>query len=466
MQSRLLLAFIAFLALFAAASPALAQYPRDGIANKKIDQAINDRYVATDFDGAEEALESVIKACGEKCSPAVLARAHMYIGIVRGAGRNDLKGAQKAFEEALAKDPNVELDDALATPEVKKAFESAKGGKKPDAKPAEKPAEKPVEKAVEKPEPKAPPPEEKEEEKPKPEKKPAKAAEKKPEPKPEPEKVKPPEPPPKPEGSCVHDGECDAGEACVNEMCTLVPVCKVDADCGASKCVDGQCKMRHFVGLHVAQDIAFGGSVKACGVTSEYGCYLADTEDPYLGLPYDGGVETSTTGFATTRILLSYELPIMPNITVGARAGLALGGGPQAADGTSFMPVHLEARGAYYFGADVFDKPLRPYAYAGGGLAQVDVKSTTTVKECRSSTDATECMSPGGGSLLQSEIDSLPEVPVDVYNKMGQGFIAVGGGVAYALSPSLLAQANLAFMLMLPSSGFVLEPSLGLVLAL
>jgi hypothetical protein len=81
------------------------------------------------------------------------------------------------------------------------------------------------------------------------------------------------------------------------------------------------------------------------------------------------------------------------------------------------------------------------------------------------SQERTDCIA-GGGSLLQSQIEALPQVQIDVYQKLGQGFLAAGGGVLYALSPSLLVQGNLGLMLMFPSTGFVMEPSIGLVLAL
>ena len=63
-------------------------------------------------------------------------------------------------------------------------------------------------------------------------------------------------------------------------------------------------------------------------------------------------------------------------------------------------------------------------------------------------------------------MDTLPTVEVDVYKKIGQGFGAVGGGVMYPLTDSLLVQGNLGIMFFFPTTGFVLEPSLGLVLSL
>lgn len=116
----------AALVAFAAATASAA--PRDAAATKKIDEAINTHYLATEFDKAEATLTGTINACGDKCSPAVIAKAWMYVGIVRGSGKNDLKGAKEAFQKAVAADAKVTLDEALATPETKKAFTEVQGG--------------------------------------------------------------------------------------------------------------------------------------------------------------------------------------------------------------------------------------------------------------------------------------------------------------------------------------------------
>ncbi len=114
-------------ALMLVALPASAQYTRDNAANKKIDEAINTHYLSTDFDKAEGVLTGTVNACADKCSPQVIAKAWMYVGIVRGSGKNDQAGAKEAFQKALAADPNVKLDSAIATPETQKTFENAGG---------------------------------------------------------------------------------------------------------------------------------------------------------------------------------------------------------------------------------------------------------------------------------------------------------------------------------------------------
>jgi hypothetical protein len=112
---RLLLAFH-FLALDAGAALT------DQQATQQIDNAINTHYASADIDLAEKKLLEVIKACTGACSPGVVARAWMYVGIVRGSGRDDVTGATQAFQSAKAADPSVQLDELFATDLVKKVF--------------------------------------------------------------------------------------------------------------------------------------------------------------------------------------------------------------------------------------------------------------------------------------------------------------------------------------------------------
>src|ERR1700753_1894608 len=115
------------LALLATSAFALAA-PRDKAAQKKIEEAIYTNFLNTDFDGAEGLLLGTIRACEDKCSPALVAKAWMYVGVIRGSGRNDLTGAQEAFTTAVGIDPNVALDNEIATDPVKQAFAKVKAG--------------------------------------------------------------------------------------------------------------------------------------------------------------------------------------------------------------------------------------------------------------------------------------------------------------------------------------------------
>lgn len=127
MTSRLILRVAPALLLSALAFPAAAA-PKDAAATTKIDEAINVHYLATDFTKAEAQLLGVVKACGKDCSPNVLGRAWMYVGLVRGSGKQDLAGARDAFTKAKEMDPATQIDTALATPEVQAEYDAVFGG--------------------------------------------------------------------------------------------------------------------------------------------------------------------------------------------------------------------------------------------------------------------------------------------------------------------------------------------------
>ena len=113
------------------ASLAAAAPNKDAATLKKIDEAINVHYIAAQFDQAESVLLAAIKACGTKfCSGEVVAKAYIYVGVVRGNGKQDLAGARHAFENAQAADPNVTLDATLVTPAVLAEFNKVMGKEK------------------------------------------------------------------------------------------------------------------------------------------------------------------------------------------------------------------------------------------------------------------------------------------------------------------------------------------------
>jgi len=99
-------------------SAGLAASPGDDAANAQIKEAVSVHYLATQFDKAEATLLDVPKACADQCSPEVLGRAWMYIGLVRFVGRGDTAGARMAFAEALKLYPETQLDPDLETPEA------------------------------------------------------------------------------------------------------------------------------------------------------------------------------------------------------------------------------------------------------------------------------------------------------------------------------------------------------------
>jgi hypothetical protein len=625
------------LSLLLVSQSAFAQFTRDKSANEKIDQAINEHYLATNFDEARDLLQGIIEACEDKCSPGVKAKAYMYLGIVLFNGKNDAAGAKEAFVQARKIDPKVKLDEGLANPETKKLFDGAGGGA---AAPAPEPTPpKPEEKSGEPertkgenmscspdieeaaagrpipfsctapagttvelrflapgedkyklikmraaqgehqamlpcsatrktgelrvyikaksgdklmgriaskakplviqlvketgepaasypgqpaPEPcgavaAAPAPEEKVEDGDKDEG--------------EKQTVKPPPPKPKQEGeactastqcesgleckagacfrkkeaggackasdecvdgleckagacfqrrsegdSCKGNDECSSGLECRNGECKPPPSCMSDADCSIGSCVDGECRWTQFVGLHFAQDLRVGGGSQACSPASQgdrsFTCYFADEDADYVGSPYGGGPDYPGLALATQRLLLSYELDLKKHISVGGRLGFAFAQGSP----DSFLPVHVEARVSYTLGSS---KKLRPYVGIGGGLAQVDSKSTVTIQECNEwaghpdpmssdpqgdlARDRAACARGDSQVVGQGDFPDIPNHEVDAFSSLGLAFAGLHGGVLYALSDQVGLQGNLNLMLMIPSVGFVMEPSVGIL---
>lgn len=283
--------------------------------------------------------------------------------------------------------------------------------------------------------------------------------------------------------SCDNSSECKSGLLCIDGTCETAPSCSTDADCSSGTCEDGKCAAgssggaltgkpkRILLGLHVAQDFAMIGSDQPCGPDSQvpnYACYMPnDATTPYDTAHFkteSSGRINGGPAVATTRLLLSFDYAILANISAGVRVGWAFNGGPPSgraveweapddpnnlqiksvrSEGSAFLPFHLEARGAYWFGKNALGKAgLRPYLQLGGGLAQVDAKVVVKVRE------------PSG------------TYDVDAWKKLGRGFIHIGGGAAYAFTRSVALQLNINAMYMLGSSGLVLQPSLGMTLGL
>ena len=551
------------LALFLLALPARGQYTRDDAANKKIRQAIDVHYLATEFDKAEGVLTGTITACADKCSPQVLAKAWMYVGVVRGSALNDAAGAKEAFAKAKALDPKVKLDAELATPETQKIFAEVAGGAEVAAESApETAAATPKETEATAGEATAldctPSVMEIETRRPIPVEckvdleggslelrfKPAgedwqslamnrsgesfraqipcdktavsgtfrlfvRAKDKSGDEvaawgsKANPIQIalveSSAQEPPAFDGASA-PSRCEAKEDCPPNFpgCNEKPAqaCSDDSDCASGVCFDGKCTgdvakgnsyRKNWFGLHVAQDLTFVGGSDICTQASQnddsFACYYAGSRSgAYVDEPYPGTDTSTSLVFATTRILVSYDRALSPNWLAGVRIGYALGGGPPSgrdvnydsegritevvAEGRAFLPIHLEARISHWFGADVLSKQgMRPYVHAGGGLAQVDAKVETPVRDCglfapRGSAEYQACAS---GQIPATE-PGLTEVKLDAWKKLGQGFVNAGGGVVYTFSERFGLQLNLNLMLTVPVTGFVVEPSLGAVM--
>lgn len=116
-----------FLVFFAAPAWAGAN---DAPAKKAMTEAMDEYAKSKDTDKADGALLEAISVCGSDCSPSLLARAWMYIGLVRGNGAKDWETAREAFSVALGFDPKVELDPRFFSPTAQALFDGIKGQSK------------------------------------------------------------------------------------------------------------------------------------------------------------------------------------------------------------------------------------------------------------------------------------------------------------------------------------------------
>lgn len=109
-----------------ASPPRPAAAPLDRSALAQIDQAIEQLYLAGREGDAEAKLKGIYQACGDRCSAPVKARAWMYVGIIWGNAKAGASRAREAFRFALSLDAGITLDEALASPETRRAFELEK----------------------------------------------------------------------------------------------------------------------------------------------------------------------------------------------------------------------------------------------------------------------------------------------------------------------------------------------------
>lgn len=112
--------------LVSLASPALAA-PKDAQAQKALKKAMEEDYLDTKFDDAEQKLNNAIEACGGSgCAKPVKAKLYIALGVVLVGGKNKKSDGRNAFIEALKLDKKAEPDSDYVTNDIKTVFEEAK----------------------------------------------------------------------------------------------------------------------------------------------------------------------------------------------------------------------------------------------------------------------------------------------------------------------------------------------------
>jgi hypothetical protein len=407
--------------LLALAAPAAAAGgSKEAQAKKALKQALEEDYLNTRFDDAEQKLRAALQGCKKACSKELRAQLHVALGSVLAGGKKELEDARDEFVEALGLDPKAEPSKDLLSTEVSFAYEQARkklglaGGKPPPPPP-----------------PKPPPAETDEKEEP---------ADRPDKPPPEPEKKK--APPVKVEGD-------EAEERAKEPPPAAEPV------------------KANWITISFAPDLAYVSGQDVCTQQSQqgshYACLRADGSR-YVGTPTVGNGDQINSGMAlgTMRVMLGYDRLVHPNITVGLRAGFAFNGAPSPA---SFLPVHGEARLGIWPGHDPFvGRGVRPMILISGGLAQVDVKVNVPVVEDGTACGAmpptstqSPCTTPSSDGVVEQRQQTLT-----VYRQNGLGFAAATLGVQFAPSTRVALHLALRSSVTFPSVTAVLSPEAGL----
>jgi hypothetical protein len=388
---------------------------QDAEAQELADQAIFTDYLQLDFKAGEKKLQQAIALCEKgSCSRTVHAQVYRDLAVIYITGMKRSDEGRKLLVKALRLDPRIALDADLTTPDLIRVFEEAqKEAAEPDESSAPEPAPAPAPKRSE---PKA-----------------AAQAEAK-APKPEAEESAP-------AGSMDEAGSAD----CPPDF----PGCEAIPEETPKEEEEGpDLGIVNWLSAGLQQDfLMFSGETGVCGAEGpeELSCFRSGDEfrDPTLvGTAGTGGEVGGGFRPATTRLLIGYDRVLfLPNLSIGARLGYAIGGGPAEPNGAAFVPFHAEVRGTYWF-APIQVGKIRPYAALGGGLAQIDSSVTTEVVD----------RGPQGQIPLDDQ--GQPRASrVTVWKKTGTTFASLGGGAMYPLGDKDGITAELKAVLLFPSSG-------------
>jgi hypothetical protein len=257
------------------------------------------------------------------------------------------------------------------------------------------------------------------------------------------------------------------------------PGCADVTDDGAPVDAAGERPARQWVSLHFAADVGFVSGSNVCNSSNpDFDCFASGGDTPYpgplpaavaarpgeLGDAYPGTEIASSASVGTLRVLFGYDHALTERVSLGGRLGYAFRGGPTTLDGDSFLPVHVEARLAYW-PSGLWGAGLRPFLQLGAGFAEVDLKQGgLTVSDCTEEAGRQaflDCIA-ANGDYDPANTPELPARQLDAYRRLGSAFAEVGGGLVLPIGGRTAVQLNLNALLMLPSVGVVLQPSIGM----
>ncbi|WP_437719964.1 tetratricopeptide repeat protein [Sorangium sp. So ce861] len=282
--------------------------------------------------------------------------------------------------------------------------------------------------------------------------------------------------------ACEETVECQSGLVCLNGTCEQGAG---DGGGGAA----GRKGKRNVIGLWGELDLLLvrGTDYVCSGSDAAYACFYRGSDGKqFYGEPADlpgtNGVKGGLSP-AGGRVMLSYDRQLFADLPllVGARLGFAFGGSPTSEQqptpwvgddkqnphlqALSFLPLHGELRATYFFLGDrIVEKGgFRPYGFLSPiGLAQVN--ASVPVDVCDRRTEGGSLQDGNGSNRCPADTRFVEDL--DAYQITGRNFSAAGAGVVYGITENLGVSAELKVMLMWPTLGLVLAPTIGPVFAL
>jgi hypothetical protein len=149
-------------------------------------------------------------------------------------------------------------------------------------------------------------------------------------------------------------------------------------------------------------------------------------------------------GLADLRFTLGYDRVFGQNFTLGLRAGFAILQSPAVTGTQAPMPVHGEARFAYFFGESPFmNRGLRPFVAASAGLAEIDGKVSVVYYE------------------NHVAYENNQQGTLEVWRKTGPWFVSADAGLSYPFG-DFAVNLDLRMSVLFPYVGFAPGAILGL----
>lgn len=283
---------------------------------------------------------------------------------------------------------------------------------------------------------------------------------------------------------CTGPGQCNKadGLACIDGTCS--PGAE-EGDGGSSDDGSGAGPAKkNWLSISASLDDAIVGGGQVCTVDNyENGTYACYRDDGKIYKPGNLGKDRGTVSgppFAvgTFRFLVGFDRLIASTFLLGLRAGYALNGGPAVPSSSGekkFFPFHAELRATYFIGKDSLTKTgVRPFVFVSGGAAQVDAKvaGVPVSNDCDANTadQPRTCVTSAQNNPTDNP-NGLPVkkpagITVDAWRKMGTSFVAIGGGMVYAVNKRSGISLDIKLANFFGSPGIAVSPTVGYVYGL